>query len=172
MKSNAFRATAGACLAAVMLLAGGCTTYELGSALPPDIESVYIPSVVNATEEPLLESAVTREVLREFQRDGTLRLADEASADARLDIRLVGFELEAIKFERDDTRATQVYQMRIDAEVKLTRAGETAPMMERKMLGDTFFDFFGDLASSKTTATPLAARDLAHDIVESLVEYW
>lgn len=172
MKSNAIRATVGACVAAAALLLGGCTTYELGSALPPDIETLYIPTVVNATDEPLLESAVTREVLREFQRDGTLKLVDEASADARLDIRLVGFKLQAIKFERDDTRATQVYQMLIDAKVKLTRAGETAPMMERDMLGDTFFDFFGDLASSKVTATPLAARDLAHDIVESLVEYW
>jgi hypothetical protein len=157
---------------AALALTGGCTTYELGSTLPPGIESIDIPAVVNRTDEPLLETEVTRELRREFQRDGTLRLAAAGSADARVDVTLVKFKLEPLRYEHDESRSVQEYRMYITADVVVTRRGETKPMMQREMQGDTTFQFFGDLASSKVQGTPLAARDLAHDIVEALVEYW
>lgn len=155
-----------------LIAATGCTTYEVGSALPPDIETIHVPPVLNQTGEPLLESEVTRALLRELQRDGTLRMTDAESADARLDVSLVKFETAPVRYERDDTKTATEYRMLIAAQVRLTRKNEAEPMMQRVMHGDTTFTFFGDMASSKNTATPLAARDLAHDIVESMVEYW
>lgn len=155
-----------------MLSMVGCTTYELGSALPPDIESLHIPPVINQTGEPLLETEVTRALLRELQRDGTLRVADAETADARLDVTLVKFETAPVRYERDDTRTAAEYRMLIAAQVHLTRKTDEAPMMQRVMHGDTTFQFFGDMATSKSTAIPDASRDLAHDIIESMVEYW
>ena len=62
--------------------------------------------------------------------------------------------------------------MRIKADILLTRRVSGEVMTKRRVAGETFFDFTGDMGTSKRTALPLATADLAHDIVESVVEYW
>lgn len=172
MKTDFWRSCATMLAAvAVLFLLSGCA-YRLGSALPPGIESVYVPTVVNNTEEPQIDTEVTRALTREFQRDGTLRVADEASADARLDVTLVRFKLEPLRYEQDSNKTTREYRMYIDADITMFRAKEDTPMLTRHVQGEATFDFFGDLASSKAQALPECARDLSHDIVEALVEYW
>ena len=74
-----------ACAPALILATGvlvltqpcGCVGlgYRLGSSLPPDIRSVYVPVFVNRTGEPRVETEATRAAKQEFQRDGTLHLA-------------------------------------------------------------------------------------------------
>ncbi|MCE9615444.1 MAG: hypothetical protein K8T26_14330 [Lentisphaerae bacterium] len=160
-------------LAAVMaaLLCSGCA-YRLGSTLPPGIETVNVPAVINQTDEPLLESEVTRALVREFQRDGTLQIADAGSADTRLEVTAVGFKLEPLRTERDSTKTTREYRMLIDADLVLFKTKSDTPMMTRHVQGEATFTFSGDMASSKAQALPEAARDLSHDIVEAVVEYW
>ena len=150
----------------------GCVGYRLGSTLPPGVASVYVPTAVNGTDEPQLETAVTRAVIREFQRDGTLKIAAAGEADSQLDITLVRFDLEPVRYERDQVRTTREYRMRITADIVFTRPDSGETLLNRRVQGDTTFDFFGDLASSKVQALPQAADDLAHDIVETMVEYW
>ena len=71
-------------VAALLLLpAAGCVNYRLGSMLPPDVATVYMPTCVNKTSEPLIEQDVTREILSEIQMDGSLRVAG-AVVDMRL----------------------------------------------------------------------------------------
>lgn len=173
MKIDAIRAQLQLAAAVVLtgVLATGCA-YRLGSSLPPGIESIYVPTVVNQSEEPLLDTEVTRALTREFQRDGTLRVADAESADARLDVTLVGFKLVPLRYERDSAKTTSEYRMHISADITLFKGKEDVPMLQRHVEGEATFEFFGDMASSKAQALPAAARDLSHDIVEALVEYW
>ena len=37
-----------------LMLAAGCANYRLGSTLPPDVRTVYMPTCLNQTDEPLL----------------------------------------------------------------------------------------------------------------------
>jgi hypothetical protein len=157
---------------AMVAVAAGCTSYRLGSSLPEGIESLYVPSLVNETAEPQLDAEVTRAVVREFQRDGTLRLASATEADARLEGTLVSFKLEPLRYERDEGRTAREYRLRIGANIRLIRADTDEVVVKRYVEGDATFDFFGDLASSKIQALPAASRDLAHDIVEAVVETW
>ncbi len=150
----------------------GCVGYRLGSSLPPDVSSVHVPTFVNDTNEPLLESDTTRAAIQEFQRDGTLRVLDKDAADLLLEVSLVEFTLEPLRFDRDQSKTAEEYRMRIKADILLTRRKTGEVMTQRRVAGETFFDFSGDLGTSKRTALPLAAADLAHDIVESVVEYW
>jgi hypothetical protein len=62
--------------------------------------------------------------------------------------------------------------MLIRARVTFTRTDNGEVLAERVVVGDTEFDFFGDLATSKIQSLPDAADDLAHRIVELIVEYW
>jgi hypothetical protein len=45
-------------------------------------------------------------------------------------------------------------------------------MSDKKIRGDTTFQFDGDLTSARSRALPLAAQDLAEKIVDSIVSYW
>lgn len=173
MKSDAPGRTVMAAAALALLVAcAGCTSYQLGSTLPPGLESVYVPTVENRTGEPLLDSEVSRALLREFQRDGTLRVENEANASARLETTLVKFEMTPLRYERNDAKQTREYRVLITADIVLRSAKDNKVLVQRRTEGEATFDFLGDLASSKLTAVPKAATDLSHDIVEAIVEYW
>ncbi len=155
-------------------LLAGCTGlgYRLGSSLPPDIRSVYVPAFVNNSDEPMIETEATQAVISEFQRDGSLRIADIDSADAVLEVVLTGFKLEPVRYDRDDTRATSEYRMWIYADVLFTRTANGEEIARASVHGEHDFDPGGDLASAKANALPGAAANLARRIVRSVVEYW
>ena len=160
-------------LAAVGCFQSGCIGYKLGSMLPDGIRSVYIPTFVNNTDEPLLEVETTQAVIAEIQRDGSLRVAEENAADSILTVSLENFTLNPLRF--DDIKATQAreYRLTITASIKLVRVANNQIIVENpRVQGESTFEFIGDLTTSKRRETPAAARDLAHDIVEKLVEVW
>jgi hypothetical protein len=150
----------------------GCTSYYLGSTLPPGIRSIHVPTFVNETKEPQLETQTTRATVQEFQRDGTLAVAGADTADARVEVRLTQFNLVPLRFERDQERTAQEYRMVIGAEVVFFRTSTDEVLVRRNVIGDADFEFLGDMASSKLRILPEASRDLAHKIVQLMVEYW
>lgn len=160
-------------LIGVMLMPTGCAGYRLGSMLPPDIRTVHVATFVNRTSEPQLEAGTTSAALAEFQRDATLRVLSEVSnADTRLDVTLVGFSEQPVSFDRNSTRLANEYRITIRAEVVFRRAATGDVLVRKEVEGDTTFVVVGDLANSKRAAIPNAARDLAHKIVEAVVESW
>lgn len=166
------RAWRGAAAAVLAVLVGGCAGYRLGSTLPPGIRSVYVPTFVNRTGEPLLEATATAATLQEIQRDGTLALGEAGGADAILEVTLDRLVLEPLRYQRDRGKTTSEYRLRIRAELTFKERRSGKVLSQRKVEGEATFPPLGDLASGKRQAIPTAARDLAHDIVESVVEYW
>jgi hypothetical protein len=152
--------------------AAGCAGYRLGSTLPPGLRSVHVPVFVNRTAEPQLENDATQAAMAEFQKDGTLRVAPAAEADAVLEVELTAFGLEPLRYDRDRAKTAVEYRARISARLvfKENRTGEV--LMSKTVEGESTFVPTGDLSTAKRTAIPAAAADLAHDIVEAVVEYW
>ncbi len=151
---------------------GGCAGYRLGSSLPADIQSVYVPAFENRTREPLLESDATRAVISEFQRDGTLLIRGEDAADVSLSVVLTDLSLKVLRYERDRGKTGEEFRLTIRADLVLVRTSTGETLTSRSVQGESFFDFTGDMGASKRIAIPLATADLAHDIVESVVELW
>ncbi len=173
MKRNSdFRFYVLAALALCMGLTPGCIGYRLGSTLPPGIESVHVPIFLNETTEPLLETQTTGATIQELQKDGTLRVRDKSGADALLEVTLTRFTLEPLRYERDSAKTTNEYRMRIRAKLIFKRLSDGSVMSERTVEGEATFEPSGSLTAAKREALPEASRDLAHDIVESIVEYW
>jgi len=173
MRNNRLLASANILgLAAALLTFCGCVGYRLGSTLPPGVTSIHVPTFVNRTNEPRLETDTTQAAIREFQRDGTLKIAGERDADAILKVTLVKLMLKPLRYEKDREKATEEYRLTITAELIFERAGSGEVLLRRSVSGDTTFEPRGDLSSAKRAGLPDAAEDLAHDIVESLVEYW
>lgn len=162
------------CLAAcvIAIITAGCSGYRLGSTLPPGIETLYVPTFKNETGEPNIETRTTAAAILEFQRDGTLKITGEDEADAVLTVTISRYYLQPLRFDRNRSKAAKEYRLRLKADVVLTKRGEENPMLETYVNGDTTFEMAGDMSSAKRDALPEAARDLAHDIVELVVEYW
>ncbi len=157
----------------LLALQPGCAGYRLGSMLPPDIRTVHVPTFVNETDEPLLEIETTRAAISEIQRDGSLRIAGAAQADAQLSVRLVDFRLQPIAFDRQQRAAAEEYRMFITASITMTRA-DTGQVIasDPRVTGEATFILAGDMTSSKQSALPDASRDLAHLIISRVVEAW
>ncbi len=156
---------------AACLVASGCG-YRLGSSLPAGIKSVHVPAFRNTSGEPQVDTLATSAALQEFQRDGTLEVADASFADTRLDVTITKFTLEAVRFDRDRRKTTKEYRLRIEAEFVFKKVSTGEVLQKRKVFGETQFEPSGDLASAKRSAIPAGCQDLAHQIVKTVVEFW
>ena len=162
-------------LAVVAFGLSGCAGYRLGSMLPPDIKTVYIPTFVNKTKEPQLEVETTAAVREEIQKDGSLQLANENEADSILDVTLINFTLDPVSYRKESSNLTAARQYRMTITVSYTlrrRSDDSIASESPALSGDYVFELIGDLSSSKLRGLPNASADLAHKIVERLVETW
>lgn len=161
------------CLVPLALLLNGCAGYRLGSMLPDDVKTVSVSSFVNKTREPLVEIESTQKTIEELQRDGSLSVAKKESADAQLEVTIVDFQLQPVRYDSERGTTARQYRMWLTANVVLKRTKDNSIIVDNpRVRGEYVFDVLGDLTSSKTRALPFAAEDLAHNIVETIVEVW
>jgi hypothetical protein len=170
MKNSLLRVVAGAVLT---MVGSGCAGYQLGSMLPPDIKTVYVPTFVNKTQEPLIEVETTQATIEDFQRDGSLRVVNEDQADTVLAVELKEYKIEPVAYRKDSKTSAKEYRITMFASILLTRRVDGSIVAQNpRVKGEAVFPFAGDLTSSKLTGLPAAADDLAHNIVEQVVESW
>jgi len=150
----------------------GCSSYRLGSSLPEGIEVIHVPTFVNKTSEPLLEIITTSKTISEIQRDGTLSIGDAKKSDIILYVSLTDLKLVPLRYETERTTTTREYRLIITASLRLENRVTGKVMARNVVSGERDFMPSGDLSSAKRAALPLAAVDLAHSIVEKVVEFW
>ena len=156
------------------MLSAGCSGYRLGSSLPPGLRSIHVPSFENKTGEPDIEATATSAAVLEFQKDGTLRVARAVEeADLVLKVTLVAVSMEPLRYSKDRVASPTQYRLLLVANAVLTERATGALRGEfRRLSGKTTFDSGGDLPGAKRQAIPLAAKDLAHKVVEAVAEAW
>jgi hypothetical protein len=157
-------------LLAALPLLSGCTGYRLGSSLPQGIKTVYVPTFINRTGEPQLETEASMAAMQEFQKDGTLSVATEESADTILSVTIKSIREEPVRFT--DTKTASEYRLIVDADLEFKKRAGNEILMKRSVYGQSTFKVAGDLPSSRRTALKPAAMDLAHQIVTTVVEFW
>ena len=159
--------------ALLLLLTAGCANYRLGSMLPDDLKTVYIPTCKNETAEPLIEQDVTRAILAQIQMDGSLRVASADDADTVLEITLTKFWLDPVAYEAGKSSTANQYRMSIKASFVLRRRADNSVVVDSPSVTGWYdFDFAGDMTSSKNIALRPAAEDLGRRIVSQIVQYW
>ena len=165
-------ALVGAVLVAVVALPG-CVGYQLGTMLPPGIRSVHVPTFINQTGEPLVETLATQSTIREFQRDGTLQVRTRKDADAIIEVTLLTMKQEPLRYQQTDADTTREYKLVITAKVRFEELQTGQVLVDSVTVdGEHNFQPGGDLTSAKRAAIPEACRDLAHNVVEKVVEHW
>jgi len=161
---------AGACVIAVA--AGGCGGYRGGTLLPEHIKTIAVPAFVNKTSEPNLEMPATTAVTNQLSIDGTLTLVGEnESPDVVLTAEIINYQRRAVRF----TGATRPAEYRITVTVRATLRDtheNTDLFKDQRLSGHAEFVVVGSLPESEERARPAAFDDLAHDVVERIVEGW
>lgn len=153
--------------------ATSCASYRLGSSLPEDVRTVFVPVFDNRTDEPLIENEVTREVISRIQRDGALRIVPESEADAILKVTLRRFVFTPIAYDDADRNTPNEYRMILSAAFVLYRRTTGQTIVEHPAAqGESLVLLSGDMSTSKRAGLPDASRDLARDLTEKILEAW
>jgi hypothetical protein len=155
------------------LLLAGCVGYQFGTSLPQNYKTLSVKGFENKTGEPNLEFAATQATLQEFQRDGSVDVAEAASADLVLETTLKEARFEAVRFAKNRTATANEYRMTVEAVITLIdrKTGDVL-IVKRKVQGEATFTTLGDSQQARLSAQPKVSADLAHQIVKNVVEFW
>lgn len=156
-------------LIACSMLAG-CAGYRAGTLLPEKYKTISVPMFKNATNQPNIEPLATNAVIEQLNVDRTLRVADQ-DPDLLLQCTIVDYTRTAIRYA--EGVRPQEYRLTIGVLATLTDIHEQKELWaNRPITGNYEFQAGADLYSSERRALPLVMEDLAHDIVEAIVEGW
>jgi hypothetical protein len=160
-------------LTALVCVGTGCAGYRLGSMLPESIQTVHLPTVINETDEPLLEAEATRALAAQVRFDGTLKVAGEEVADTVLEVRLLSYRILPVTFSAEQDATPDKYRALLTASY-VFRDRKTGKVLSGgdRVEGDAVFDTTGDLTQAKTEAIPDVTRDLAENLISRVVETW
>ena len=156
------------------LLAGGCAGYRLGPATPAHlshIKTIAVPMFGNTTLVPRIEALVTGTVIKQFQQDGTFRMGTEEQADAVLKAEIVAVGRSPARSLRGNVLSTTEFNLNLSVRYSLVgRDGK--PLTAGGASGSTSFFVGSDVSTDERQALPLAAEELAKQLVSQLSEGW
>jgi hypothetical protein len=162
-----------ATLGCILVFLSGCSAYQLGTPDELPFASIYVEPVDNKTFAPQAASALTSQIIRQFERDGRLTPEPESSADATLTVQLVDLTREIRVMREDDTGLARKIRLTLVADCSLTRNGTgEVYFSSRRVTSET--DVFLDDGQNpgEFQATPVLTRDLAFNISHAVLDTW
>ena len=157
------------------LLLSGCAGYHLGPAKPAylkDVHVIAVPMFKNTTLVPRVEAMVSDTVIKQFQQDGTYRIANEDQADAVLKGEVVTIGRAPARSVRGNVLATTEFMLVLRVRYTLTGRDGRILTGPAEVTGSTSFFVGNDVTTDERQALPLAAEELAGHLVTQLSEGW
>jgi outer membrane lipopolysaccharide assembly protein LptE/RlpB len=156
--------------AAALLGVPGCG-YSVRGTLPPHIKTVAVPIFANRTQEPAVESFITRAVVEAFSTNGRLRVVGTEQADAVLDGEITGYSVGSIAFDRDAN--VRQYRLVVTVNLRMRDVRRNTMLFQQNDVREQA-DFRVQNAVSQTiaqeeTALRAAAVDIGRAIVSLAV---
>jgi outer membrane lipopolysaccharide assembly protein LptE/RlpB len=149
---------------------GGCG-YTLRGTLPPHIQTVSVPIFRNRTQEPGVESVITRAVVEGFSTNGRLRVASRDQADAILDGEVTGYTVASVAFDRDAN--VRLYRLIVTVNLRLRDLRENKVLFQqdnvREQADFRVLDVVSQTISREETAVRVAATEIGRAIVSLTV---
>lgn len=165
----------GALMLAGALIVAGCGYTLVGRAsnIPPEVKSVYLEPLENATDRVNVDQILTRALTDELvTRQRFAVVSSAADGDATLSGKVTGFDVRPVTFDAD-RRATE-YEISITAAVSLVQHdSETALWQsDRYQFRDSYQLETSELGflDRETPAIEATARKFAETMVADLLE--
>lgn len=149
---------------------GGCG-YTVRGTLPAHINTISVPIFRNRTQEPAIESLITRAVVEAFSTNGRLRVVGSGQADAVLDGEITDYRIGSIAFDRDEN--VRLYRLVVTVNLRLRDMRRNTVLFQQDGVREQA-DFRVQNAVSQTisreeTALRVAATDIGRAIVSLTV---
>ncbi len=147
----------------------GC--YSFRGQVAGDIKSLAIPTFSNESSEFGLSETVTDELLRGFQRDGTLRIVPETQADAVLIGTLINARDEPYTARSGTEITVDEYRFSMTCRIELVirETGETK--WTQNFSAWSIYPYGGDLANREQAVTESTTK-LVEDLLNKIVGSW
>jgi hypothetical protein len=167
------RITAGLLLA---LSLSGCLGYRVGDVSGRNLQgvrSVYVPVAKNVSLQPDLQVLATDAIIQRLNSDGTLEVNQTGNADSELDVTIFSVMRNPVASSSNSILVTFQYQLVITAKATYVNRRLGRKIFENAdITGTTTYFTTADLQESERQALPLAAADLANNVVKQVTEGW
>lgn len=159
-------------LALLTSWAGGCAGYHLGptNGMEAGDKTIQVNPFVNQTLQPRLTDAVTSQMRKELQRDGTYKLSTGGDADIVVTGALTIYQRQEITFASTDILTVRDFRLSLTARVTARERATGKELFNQTVSGYTLMRVGADMPSAERQATPLLAADLAKNITALLAE--
>jgi len=174
MKSGKFRRLVLPLVFLILSSLSGCGAYRLGTTLPPDLRTAFVPTFTNTTPEPGIETGITNAVISRLQVDGNLKITSRKEADTILEGEIINWDRRVMGYGGEDNEEVEEYRLYITTRIKFINLRTGAVLLSPRLVkGKTDFYLDADsLSSAEESARPHAYRDLAKKIVDAVVSFW
>jgi outer membrane lipopolysaccharide assembly protein LptE/RlpB len=161
----------------LLLFLGGCG-YTQKTVLPGNIKTIYVDTVTNKIPVneiyayvPRLEIEITNAIIRQLNRDGTLKVVPREEADAVLKASMIGFLQEGVRFT--SLESVEEYQMFVILNMTLQdNKNKRVIWEEPNFSGDAYYFVSQFPSLSRDEAAQRAIDRLAENVVDRIVEDW
>lgn len=157
-------------------LLAGCAGYRMGSVGGKSIQgitSIYVPVAKNTVQEPGIDVPLTTQIIKAFDRDGTLVTAQNQAADSELDVTVTRVERSILQYERQDVQAGNQFEIALVAQVTfLNRKTGQRVIDNVTVRGRNSYFVQRDQVEAERQALSMAEQDLAKNILSMVVEGW
>jgi len=173
MKKTMNSIRSGSIILGIIFLTLGCGAYQLGTTLPSNLQTVYVPTFKNTTYQPGIAVDITNAVITRFRQDGNLQPVDQNEADTVLIGEITGWERRVMGYTGDDENEVEEYRLYVTAIINF-RDRSTGKLLTARQKIRGYTDYFveGDLTEDEEAAEPDAYKDLARRIVDHVVSIW
>jgi hypothetical protein len=156
----------------VALGGSGCAGYKLGpvNGLAAREKSVQVNPFDNRTLEPRLNDAVTAQLRKELQRDGSYQLASHNDGDIVVSGSVTRYLRQEVSFSSGDILTVRDYRLELSAQVTARDRNTGKVILDQVVTSTTLIRVTTDLTSTERQALPLLAADLAKNVTALLTE--
>jgi hypothetical protein len=161
--------------AAFCLCLSGCLGYHIGEIKPyylKEVQTLAVPTFKNETLIPHIDSLVTNTVIKQFQQDGTFKIANEGNADAILKAEITRITRSPARSLVGNVLATTEFNLSLHVRYHLVGRDGKLLGPTGEAVGTTSFFVGTDVVTDERQALPLATEDLATRLVSQLSEGW
>jgi hypothetical protein len=150
----------------------GCAGYRLGptNGQAAGDKSVQVLPFSNQTLEPRLADAVTYQLRKELQRDGTYHLASGSDADIVVSGVVTRYYRRELSFLPNDVLTVRDYRVSLTAVVTARERGTGKVILDQAVEGYTMIRVGSDIVSTERQALPLLATDVARRVTALLAD--
>ncbi len=157
-------------LGAAVLGVAGCASYRWTSNVPKEMRTVCVPTFRNETDITELGSVASRQILREFQREGTFRVARQDDAAVEIQGVLKVGDAEYVGGDRRTGSRQSVQNLTVKAVVSvIDRRNGKVLVDNREYVANASFTTASDSATRKRDASGRVAEDLATKVVDDVL---